>query len=73
MPSNHSTYQTLWERTFIGVVLAASSALLLTLAFPPYNLWPLIWIGFVPMLLAQYRLMPARLASLAPRSPLAVG
>lgn len=66
MPSNHSTYRKLWERTIIGVVLAASSALLLTLAFPPYNIWPLIWIGFVPMLLAQYRLMPARHASLAP-------
>jgi len=55
-----------WVRTAIGLVLAAASAVMLTLAFPPYDLWPLIWVGFVPMVVAQYRVMPKRVASLAP-------
>jgi apolipoprotein N-acyltransferase len=50
----------------LGVSLAGASALLLTLAFPPYELWPLVWIGFAPMLLAQHRLLPARISSVAP-------
>jgi len=59
------------KRTMLGLALAAGSALLLTLAFPPYNLGPLIWIGFVPMLLAQHRVLPSRRSSLAPA--LAIG
>lgn len=54
-----------WKRTVGSILLSATSAVLLTLAFPPYNLWPLIWIGFVPMLIAQFRLMPPKLSSLA--------
>jgi len=54
-----------WVRTIVGLVLAAASAVLLTLAFAPYNLWLLIWIGFIPGLLAQYRIMPRRIAWLA--------
>jgi apolipoprotein N-acyltransferase len=44
---------------------------LLILAFPPYNLGLLIWIGFIPMLVTQYRVLPARLSSLA--SAIAIG
>ncbi|MCS7060445.1 MAG: nitrilase-related carbon-nitrogen hydrolase [Anaerolineae bacterium] len=55
-----------WLRIVIGVLLALASAGLLTLAFPPYGLWPLIWVGFVPMLIAQFRVMPRRVSSLAP-------
>lgn len=47
------------------------SAILLTLSFPPYDLWPLIWVGLVPTLVAQYRIMPANLSSLA--SAVAIG
>ena len=54
-----------WVRTIIGLALAAASAAMITLSFAPYNLWPLIWIGFVPGLLAQYRIMPKRLSGLA--------
>ena len=55
-----------WTRIGIGVTLSASSALLLTLAFPPWDLWPLVWVGFIPMLVAQYRILPSRVSSLAP-------
>jgi len=54
-----------WTRIGSGTLLAVVSAILLTLSFPPYNLWPLIWIGFVPMLIAQFRVMPRKLSSLA--------
>ncbi len=57
--------QELVARSLIGLGLAFLSAILLTLAFPPYNLWPLIWIGFIPMLLAQYKVMPEKISSLA--------
>jgi len=49
-----------------GAVLALLTAALATLAFPPYGLWPLIWVAFVPMLLSQYRVLPGHLSSLAP-------
>ncbi len=54
-----------WIRLTVGILLAVLSAVLLTLAFPPHALWPLIWVGFVPMLIAQYRVMPSKLSSLA--------
>lgn len=54
------------KHTMLGLALAMLSAVLLTLAFPPYNLGCLIWVGFIPMLVAQYRLLPAKLSSLAP-------
>jgi apolipoprotein N-acyltransferase len=53
-------------RSILGLLLAAGSAVLLTLAFPPSNLGLLIWIGFVPMSVAQHRLLPGRISSLAP-------
>lgn len=60
-----------WLRVGIGILLASCSALLLTLSFPPYNLWPLIWIAFIPMLVAQFRVMPRKVSSLA--SAIAIG
>jgi len=64
-----------WRRSVLrfvgGSALAAASALLLTLAFPPYGLWPLILVGFVPMLIAQFRVLPAKVSSLA--SAIAIG
>jgi apolipoprotein N-acyltransferase len=48
-----------------GVALSALSGVMLLLAFPPFGMWPLMWVGFVPMLLAQYRLMPRRWSSVA--------
>jgi len=52
-------------RVVLGVILSALSAGLLVLAFPPFNLWFLAWFSFVPYLLAQYRFMPPKLASVA--------
>jgi apolipoprotein N-acyltransferase len=54
-----------WQRVALGLALAVLSAAALTLAFPPYDVWPLIFVGLVPMILAQHRIMPPRLASLA--------
>lgn len=60
-----------WARVGLGLVLAASSAALMILAFPPYGQWYLIWVAMLPMLLAQYRVLPARMSSLA--SAVAIG
>ena len=60
-----------WLRAGIGILLAIFSAVLLTLSFPPYNLWLLIWVAFIPMLVAQFRVMPRKVSSLA--SAIAIG
>ena len=49
----------------LGVLLSALSGVMLLLAFPPYGVWPLMWVGFVPFVFAQYRLMPFKWSSLA--------
>jgi len=53
-------------RTLIAVLLSALSGLLLFLAFPPYDLWPLMWVAFIPMIVAQYRIIPRKISALAP-------
>jgi apolipoprotein N-acyltransferase len=53
-------------RIIIGLLLAALSAGLLLLALPPYGLWPFALIGLAPMLFAQYRVLPLKIANLAP-------
>lgn len=50
-------------RLALGIVLSALSGAMLLLSFPPYGLWPLAWIGFVPYVFAQYRLMPLKWSS----------
>ncbi len=54
-----------WRRVILGLALAGTSAVLFTLAFPPYGLWPFIFFGLVPMIVAQHRVMPQRLGSVA--------
>lgn len=54
-----------WQRILLGLALAALSAVLLTLSFPPHDLWPLIFVGVVPLIIAQHRLMPRSLSGLA--------
>ncbi|MGO9835546.1 MAG: apolipoprotein N-acyltransferase [Polyangiaceae bacterium] len=53
-------------RIALGCALSVLSATLLTLSFAPYNAWPLMWVGFVPMAVAQERILPSRLSALAP-------
>jgi apolipoprotein N-acyltransferase len=52
-------------RLGLGVFLSALGGVMLLLSFPPYGIWPFAWIGFVPYLFAQYRLMPFKWSSLA--------
>ena len=52
-------------RMLIGLALSILSGLMLTAAFAPYNAWPLVFIAFLPLILAQYRVMPAKQSSLA--------
>jgi apolipoprotein N-acyltransferase len=52
-------------RILLGISLSALSAGMLTLAFPPFDLWFLAWIAMVPALLAQFRIFPSSLSSLA--------
>jgi apolipoprotein N-acyltransferase len=54
------------QRIALGCALAALSAGMITFAFAPHRAWFLVWIGFVPMLVAQYRVLPGRLSALAP-------
>ncbi|MCX7791286.1 MAG: hypothetical protein N2378_11650 [Chloroflexaceae bacterium] len=67
----NSHQKNIWLRLGIGVLLSALSAILLTLSFPPYSLWPLIWIALIPMVLAQFRVLPPKISSLA--SAIAIG
>src|SRR3712207_3982986 len=39
----------------VEVALAAASAALLILSFPDFNLWPLAWVGLVPLFLTVAR------------------
>jgi apolipoprotein N-acyltransferase len=49
-----------------GVGLALLTPVLVAVAFPPVGLWPAIWVAFVPMLVAQHRVLPARWSALGP-------
>ncbi len=52
-------------RVLLGLVLAVLGSVCFTLAFPPHGLWPLIFLGFVPVLVSLHRVMPPRYAGLA--------
>lgn len=53
-------------RVPLGCALAALSAALLTLSFAPYDRWWLIWVAMVPMIVAQYRVLPPAWSALGP-------
>ena len=59
-------------RVVIGLVLAVLGGVAFVLAFPPYEIWPLALVGYIPVLVAQYRIMPPKLSSLAPAVGIAV-
>lgn len=52
-------------RFILGALLSLLSGLLLTLAFAPYNMWAFIFVAFVPLILAQFHIMPTKHSSLA--------
>lgn len=54
-----------WTRILTGLLLATASGVLLTLAYPPFNAWPLVFVAMVPAIVAQHRIMPPRLSGLA--------
>jgi apolipoprotein N-acyltransferase len=64
------TEKNLVARIIIGIVLSALSGIMLLLSFPPYGVWPLVWVAFVPYLFAQHRLLPLKWSSLAPATAL---
>ena len=49
-----------------AAAMAVGSGLLAYLAAPPFELWPLIFVAFVPMVWAQHRLVPAGLMPVVP-------
>jgi apolipoprotein N-acyltransferase len=53
-------------RVVIGIALSVISGLAFLMAFPPYDWWFLAWIGWAPVLVAQYRVMPRELSRVAP-------
>lgn len=54
-----------WLNIVIGILLSVLSGVAFILAFPPFEIWPLIFIGWVPVLIAQQRVMPAKISSLS--------
>jgi len=54
-----------WREVGSGLGLSVISAFLFAAAFPPYNLWPLIFFGLAPMIFSQHRLMPEKFSGVA--------
>lgn len=54
-----------WRKTLLGSLLSIATGVMLVVSWPSLgNLWWLVFFAFVPMLVAQYRFMPRRLAGL---------
>lgn len=51
-------------RLAAGTALAALSGVLATLSFEDYHIWPLIWVAFVPAIVAQHHVLPRRWSGL---------
>jgi apolipoprotein N-acyltransferase len=49
-----------------GVALSLLTPVLVAVAFPPMGIWPAILVAFVPMLVAQHRVLPERWSGLGP-------
>ncbi|NUQ85820.1 MAG: hypothetical protein HUU11_13995 [Anaerolineales bacterium] len=49
-------------RILLGLALGLLGAVLYILAFQPYSVWPLAFVVFVPMLIAEQRILPKRWA-----------
>jgi len=51
-------------RLAAGVALAALSGVLAALSLEDYHVWPLVWVAFVPALVAHYHVLPRRWSGL---------
>lgn len=51
-------------RILLGLALGVLGAVLYILAFQPYSVWPLAFVVFVPMLIAEQRILPMRWSGL---------
>ena len=60
------------SRLILGLILSVTGGIAFVLAFPPYEIWPLALFGFVPVLVAQHRIMPPKISSLATAVGIAV-
>jgi apolipoprotein N-acyltransferase len=49
-------------RVLAALGLGLASGVLVTLAYPPFELWPLVFVAFVPMIVGMYRVAPPRWA-----------
>jgi len=52
-------------RIFLGLALGLLSAVLYIFTFQPYSIWPLAFVVFVPMLIAEQRILPLRWSGVA--------
>jgi len=57
-PAPRAGAPALRDRLGLAIALALVSGGLATLAFPPFGLWPLIFVAFVPLAVAQHRVAP---------------
>jgi len=53
-------------RIVVGVALSVMTTIMLITAFPPTNIWPFAFFCLVPMLVAQYRILPLKWSWIAP-------
>lgn len=58
--------QNKYSHIIIGIITSALTALMLILAFHPYNKWYLSFFSLVPMLVAQHYILPLKWSGLAP-------
>ncbi len=54
------------KRVILGIFLSILSGILFFLAFPPFNIWPLIFIAFTCNLIPYHRLFPVKWSQWAP-------
>ena len=54
------------NRFILGIILSVISGVFFYIAFPPINIWPLMFIVVVPYMIAQHRLFPLKWSHLAP-------
>ena len=61
-----SSWLSFATRIGAGVGLAAASGVLATLAFPSFELWPLIFVAFIPLAIVQHRVLSVAWSPIAP-------